>query len=356
MEACSCNSFEDEFEGFESMEGFEGFEEAQGLEGFEEYEGLESEGFEDSWDDLTEGDFGSGIIMPSAPSIVHGPAALRAAQRLNPAMLLALDADESDAFFRRIRRMASRAWSGIRNVAGRVGRGIATVARVAAPLLRRALPMIQRVVGMAGPWGRLISAGIGAARGLAEGRGLRGALAGAVSGAIPGIGGRIAGALLRGDGADDDASVDLLADMAQTRQVAPALALPMGAALATRAATRQAMQLAGSAATPCTQGVWNQARALEPSVLRTLTTLPGTVDQRLRLVQLAARAAAENAAVPRSPAATARALPAAMGSALTQVRQIAQTRPDAGRIPAAVAAHRIAERQRVLRCLTLAAR
>src|SRR5207302_580834 len=128
-------------------------------------------------------------------------------------------------------------------------------------------PMIQRVVGMAGPWGRLISGGMGAIQGLAEGRGLRGALAGALGGIIPGVGGRIASAILGGggsfDGADDDGALDALADQADAGEVDAAVAIPFGAGLAARLAARAGFGRGRLQAMPRDRALWAGARAAE---------------------------------------------------------------------------------------------
>ena len=162
----------DESDGLDALDAADEFEE---VDEFEEADALADEfeeelAADDSADELDEfGDFAvdeaSGLYLPSAPRLISGPAAVALAQRLNPFVVDAMDADDADAFFRRIGRGLRRIGRGIGRVAGRVGRVVGRVARVAAPLLRRALPMIQRVAGLAGPWGRLVSAGIGAARG-----------------------------------------------------------------------------------------------------------------------------------------------------------------------------------------------
>ncbi len=316
------------------------------VDGFELTDASEDDAFEDDGDFAL--DDASGLFLPADLGFGQGAGTIQVARRLNPAMLAALDADDADAFFRRLRRIASRAASGFRSVAGGVGRGLARVARTAAPLLRRALPMIQRVAGIAGPWGRLVSAGIGAVRGIADGRGLRGALAGAVSGAIPGIGGQIASSVLRGDGADDDAGLDALADMAQVGRVSAAVAMPLGAALGARAAMRQGVALTGGAASPRAQGAWGRARTVEPQMLQALAAMSGPIAQRLRLLQLASRHAAVTAASQGTPSAAAGALPKAARLALARVQQLQHARPQVGAIPNTLAAQRLAARRRAI--------
>jgi hypothetical protein len=216
------------------------------------------------------------------------------------------------------------------------------VGRIAGPLLSRALPIIQRVAGMAGPWGRLVSAGIGAARGLASGRGLRGALAGALSGAIPGIGGRIAGAVLRGDGADDDAALDALADMADAGQVPPAVAMPLGAGLAARVAT------------PRPTGSWpealrQRARQSEQTMLRAAMTARGTAGRRLRVLRSIARltrAMVGRLAARGAPSAAA--LPAAAQTAARRLLSRVGHRADVGASSPVAAARRLAARRAIL--------
>lgn len=287
-------------------------------------------------------DSATGLYMPSPPGLISGPAAVAIAQRLNPVVLESMDADDADAFFRRIRRGLRRIGRGIGRVAGRVGRVVGRVARVAAPILRRVLPIVQRVAGLAGPWGRLVSAGLGAVRGLAEGRGLRGALAGAVGGLVPGVGGRLAGAILRfGDGADDDGALDALADMADAGQVPPAVALPLGAGLATRIATPR---IAGN----IPPAVARRAAVAERTMLRAATAAGGSTGRRLRILRIIAclvRARLQRSA---SAGRAAAALPSTAQAVARHVLRRARQRPSMGASSPAGAARRVMARRRVL--------
>ncbi len=332
----------DELDGLDAAEGLANeFEDALDDDGFEDDDGLDEFG-DFAYDEAT------GLHLPARRALISGPAAVALASRLNPFVLDALDADDADAFFRRIRRGLSRVGRGL----GRAGRGLArgarAVGRVAGPLLQRALPMIQRVAGMAGPWGRLVSAGIGAARGLASGRGLRGALAGAVGGLVPGIGGRLASSILRGDGADDDAALDALADMADARQVAPAVALPLGAGLAARAATPRP----GGRVTPA---VAARARVAERTLLRAANAAGGSAGRRLRVMRTVARVARARVAQAGSPAQAARVLPAATAAAARRVLAAVRRQPQAGTCSPATAQRRLARRRRILATVPLGA-
>src|SRR6185295_7765222 len=109
----------------------------------------------DAADGLDDGfamDAASGLYVPAARPLITGPAALAVARRLNPFVLESMDADEADAFFRRIRRAMSRVGRGVLRTAGglarRAVRVAGRVARAAAPILSRALPIVQRVAGM----------------------------------------------------------------------------------------------------------------------------------------------------------------------------------------------------------------
>jgi hypothetical protein len=296
---------------------------------------------DDSGDGLDEfGDFAldsaSGLYMPTAPRLISGPAAVAIAQRLNSFVVESMDADDADAFFRRIGR-------GLR----RIGRVAGRVARVAAPVLRRVLPMVQRVAGLAGPWGRLVSAGIGAARGLASGRGLRGALAGAVGGLVPGVGGRLAGAVL-GDGADDDAALDALADMSDAGEVTPEVALPLGAGLATRIATpRVAGNIPPEIATPAAEA--------EQTMLQAATAAGGSPGRRLRLLRLIARLIRAHLRRTGTARAAAEAFPTTARSVAGRVLRHARRRPGMYASSRGVALRRLNARRRILRSVPLAA-
>lgn len=303
------------------------------------------------------GDFaqqpGSALYLPRTPTLVTGPAAVAAARQLNPLVLDALRSDDADAFFRRLRNVARRVGrvvrrAGVGRILGRVGRIAGGLVRRVGPLIVRALPAIQRIAGFAGPWGRLFSAGIGAIRGLASGGGLRGALAGAVGGLVPGMGGRLASMVLRGNGADDDAAMDALADMADARRIPAAVALPVAAGLAARTVARQGLQRAGVLA-PRTALVLPAARAAERIFLGSAGALPGSAGQRVRLMRLAARAAALRLGQQASPARAARAIPLAARQAAQRVMQTTRRMPRLGFSSRVAALRRLILRQRLIR-------
>ncbi|GMU06873.1 hypothetical protein [Corallococcus caeni] len=348
LEAFEAEGFEDDpfgAEGFED-DGFEElFAEAEAEDAF-----LEEDGF-----DGFEQDLASGLYVP-APSnrLVSGPAAVTLARALNPFVLESMDADDAEAFLGGIARRVRSAARGVARGVRRVGKLGGAALRRAGPLLARALPVVQRVAGLAGPWGRVVAAGIGAAQGLLRGQGLRGALAGAVGGLVPGVGGRIASSLLRGDGADDDASLDALADMADARQVPPAVALPLGAGLAARVVSRQAVPVShalGAAA----QGVLrSRTRGLEQHLMRLAMQVPGTPGRRLRLMRLIARLCAGNLRL-RGPGGAIGALPRVVQGAGRRVLTRAARMPTLGVIPPRVAAQRVHARRQVLRRIPVAA-
>lgn len=345
-----------EFDGFEDAFEGEGFEEGFEGEGFEEMFAGEDDAFEE--EDGFEGfeqDLASGLYLPSpGPRLMSGPAAVALARTLNPMVLESMDADDAEAFLRRVARRARAAARGIARGARQVGRVGGAVLRRAGPLLNRALPVLQRVASVAGPWGRVVSAGIGAARGLAQGRGLRGALAGAVGGLIPGVGGRIASSILRGDGADDDASLDALADMADARQVPAAVALPLGAGLAARVVTRQAVPPntgLGAAA----QGVMrSRARTLEQYLMRMVQQVPGSPGRRLRLMRAIAQLSARNLRR-RGPGGAITALPPVVRAASQRVLTRAAQVPRLAAVAPRVAARRVQARQQVMRRIPVSA-
>jgi hypothetical protein len=293
--------------------------------------------------------------VPSAgPRLISGPAAVVLARSLNPFILESMDADDAEAFFRRIARRVRGAVRGVARGVRQVGRVAGPLLRRAAPLLRRALPVIQRVAGLAGPWGRVVSAGIGAAQGLLQGRGLRGALAGAVGGLIPGVGGRIASTLLRADGADDDASLDALADMADARQVPPAVALPMGAGLAARVVARQAVPTGTPLGAAAQGAIRARTRALEQHLIRTAMQVQGSPGRRLRVLRAIARLAA-NQLRRRGPRGAIGALPQVVQGVSRQVLARAARSPRIGTVPPQVAAQRVRARQQILRRVPVSA-
>ena len=342
----------DELSESESLDdAFEELDEAESLA--DDFEGELAAG--DEGDALDEfGDFAldsaTGLYMPSAPRLISGPAAVAIARRLNPFVIDSMDADDADAFFRRIGRGLRRIGRGIGRAARSVGRVVGRGARVAAPVLRRVLPMVQRVAGLAGPWGRLVSAGIGAVRGLASGRGLRGALAGAVGGLVPGVGGRLAGAIVGGgDGADDDAALDALADMSDAGQVSPDVAMPLGAGLATRIATPR---IAGN----IPPAIASRAAAAERTMLRAATAAGGSTGRRLRLLRLIARLVRAELRR-RSPGAqaAAAALPTTTRSVAGRVLRRARQRPGMYASSAGAALRRTHARRRIVRSVPLGA-
>lgn len=334
-------SFADELDGLDAADGFEG----DGLDALDGFDDLL-----DGADDAFELDAASGLYLPGTPRIISGPAAVTLARGLQPLVMDSLDADDSDAFFRRLRNVARRVASGV----ARVGRAAAPLLRRAAPLLRRALPMVQRVAGMAGPWGRLVSAGIGAAQGLMSGRGLRGALAGAVGGLVPGVGGRIASSLLGGSGMDDDASLDALADMSDARLVVPAVALPLGAGLAARVVARQAVPDGTPLGAAARGALRARAANVERQLLSAALQVPGTAGRRLRVLRAITHQAAPRLRA-QGPAAALPAMPQVVRAALQRGLAQAQRMPQLGAVPAQVAARRVAARQRVLRTTPVAA-
>ncbi|RKH95249.1 hypothetical protein [Corallococcus sp. AB038B] len=367
---------EDLADEFSDLEGFEaeGFEadpfEPSGFEpsGFEP-SGFEDDGFEelfaeaeaedafleDDGFDGFEASPASGLFMPATSNrLVSGPAAVTLARTLNPFVLESMDADDSEAFLRRVTRRIRSAARGIARGVRRAGQLGAAALRRAGPLIARALPVVQRVAGLAGPWGRVVAAGIGAAQGLLRGQGLRGALAGAVGGLIPGVGGRIASSVLRGDGADDDASLDALADMADARQVPPAVALPLGAGLAARVVARQAVPMSttlGGAA----QGVLRaRTRGVEQLLMRLAQQVPGTSGRRLRLMRLIARLAAGNLRL-RGTGGAITALPRVVQGAGRRVITRAVQMPAMGVVPPRLAARRVHARRQLLRRIPVAA-
>src|SRR5262249_19775455 len=170
---------EEDVEALDSLEDQMGDLDAMGGEEFagELEEGLNEFTEADRRDEF--GDYAldavSGLYLPQREPLITGSAAVALPRWRNPFVVESLDADDADAFFRRIGRVVRSVGQRIGRVArgaiggiGRVARGPGQVAqrvgRAALSLLRRALPIIQRVAGLAGPWGRLASAGIGAAQ------------------------------------------------------------------------------------------------------------------------------------------------------------------------------------------------
>src|SRR5207248_848222 len=123
---------------------------------------------------------GSHLYVPQGPALIHGPAAMAMAASLNPFVLEQMDADDADAFFKGIGRAFSGVARGLSGAVSQVARAAPGFLKATGPLISRAVPMIQQVAGKLGPWGALVSAGLGAAKNLAEGKGLSGALQGAL--------------------------------------------------------------------------------------------------------------------------------------------------------------------------------
>lgn len=333
--------------GFENPLAFDTLDEEDSLLGFHSPLGFDSPTLSDNapaFDDF-DVDAASGLFLPhQADTLISGPQALAMAQALNPFVTLALPADDVDAFFKRILRNAKGLARGVLRTVGNriartVGRGLGRFAKFAAPLLRRALPFVQRFARFVPGWGKLISAGLGAAQGLLEGRGLKGALAGALSGVVPGLGGKLAQAVLRGDAAEDDASLDALADLADAGYADGAVALPAGAGLAVRVAVRGG--LAGT--------VPASARPAEAWLLRLGLALGGTAGRRLRILRSIGRLTAALLWRRRQAAMIRGAVLAAMRSAAHIVLARLRGQPMAGASSPAVAARRIAARQTILR-------
>ncbi|RKH50066.1 hypothetical protein D7V93_31035, partial [Corallococcus llansteffanensis] len=204
------------------------------------------------------------------------------------------------------------------------------------------------------PWGRVLSAGIGAAQGLMEGRGVRGALAGAVGGLIPGAGGRLASSLLRGDGADDDASLDALADMTDALQVPPAVALPLGAGLAARVVSRQAVPLGTARGAAAQRVLHARTQRLERYLMQVARRVPGSVGRRLRVLRAIAWLAARNLNR-REPGEALGALPRVVRGASRRVLTRVARAPGFGVVAPRVAAQRVRARQQLLRRIPVSA-
>lgn len=361
----------------DDLDALDGFEDLDELDAFEsEEDALDSlsdladdDGLDDAFDLMDEDlglddlddleaddldDFaqrpGSALYLPRAPSLVTGPAALAAARQLNPLVLASLRGDDADALVRRLRNVARRAARrfGVGRILGRVRRVAGGLARRVGRVALRALPAIQRIARLAGPWGTALSAVIGGVRGLASGGGLRGALAGAVGGIVPGFAGRLVSRVLRGNGADHDAAMDALADMADAGQAPAAVALPVASALAASTVAGQGLQRAGVLA-PRTALVLPATRAAERIFLASAGALPGSAGQRVRLMRLAARTAALRLGQQGSPARTARAMPTATRQAVQRVIQTARRAPQLGLSTRMAALRRLLLRQRLIR-------
>ncbi len=360
---------------FEAMDGWDGLDELE-LDGLDTFE---DDGFEDEFGDFAL-DESSGLFMPGGSSLVSGPAAMSMMRLLNPAVMDSLDADEGDAFF---------------------GRLLGGLARRAVPFIRKALPMVQKVAGAAGPWGRLVSAGLGGVQGLMDGKGWKGALQGAVGGLLPGAAGSAVTGLLGNVLNADDAAVDAMADWADAhhghhvaaaravahgrpaaraahavhaaRPHAPAhgspahhahavrlhraVALPIGAGLTTRAVAHHVLGHAmrhgarGPIVLSHARGILPKLRHVERTLLRAANAIPGTTGRKLRGIRhIGHRVAhAVHHAGHGGPAAAIRGLPQMVHSAVTRtVPRLVQSPRALMRSPA-VAAKRVALRRRIVR-------
>ncbi|ADO75882.1 hypothetical protein [Stigmatella aurantiaca] len=142
---------------FDEMEAWEADEEAEALEfvsddldaldgfsqedDFAELFGEDVEGFEEDGFDGFERSQTSGLYIPSSgPRLVSGPAAVALARGLNPFVLESVDADDAEAFFRRIAR-------GLRGAVRGVARGVQrVVARAAAAPRVGVIPPTRRQI------------------------------------------------------------------------------------------------------------------------------------------------------------------------------------------------------------------
>lgn len=348
-----------------------------------------------SWDDgfedgaLLDGDSLDELLDEFSPTAsLSAPATAGAAtgliRQIEPIVLDQLAADDADAFLRGIRRR------------------LAGVAARAAPLLQRAMPAVQGVLGRLGPWGMAASAGLGAIRGVAQGQGLRGALRGAAGGltaGIPGVGAvlsRLGGAggllrgvaaaagggggnassvvrnvlgtlapsggagaglagmlggVLQGDAADDDAALDALADEADARRMPAGVVLPIGAGLAIRVVAQHGSRVSAQPAAR-RSATWTAARAGERTLLNAGLRVPGTAGRRIRVMRAIARLASE---LLRSRGGEPRELPAAVSTAANRILAVTQRAPTVGQVPRAVARRKVAARQRILNRMPVSA-
>jgi hypothetical protein len=373
----------------------------------------------DELDDFGEqGGFGyspaSNLYVPRGSPILHGPAAMEMASRLNPFILEQLSADDADEFFKGLGRAFGGISRGIGRAVSSVARAAPGLLKAAGPLISRALPMIQQVAGKLGPWGMLVSGGLGAARALAEGKGLGGALQGALGGVtagIPGVGsvlsklggaggmlgglaqavgggggggplasilgavggkgplGSVLGALAPsggaggglagilgglfggGDGADDDADLDALADLADARRVLPAIALPLGAGLAARAVARKGCPSAARTMGRRPQ-FWRPAQAAQRILLRAGARAGGSVGRRLRTMRAIERLAVH---ILRRRGGNPRQIPRTVQWAANRILQLVRAAPSVGRVAPPTAARKLALRQKVLSKVPVAA-
>lgn len=224
-------------EEFEMGEGFEEeeFEEMGELEGFEEAEGFEEEGFEEAeeFEEELAAEYGE----------EYGEEAFDA---MEDAVADALEAEDTDEFFRRLARGIRGAVSTARRVAGTVGRV------AAGPVGRIASQVAGRIPG---PWGQIIARG------------------------IPLL------AQLRNLGADELEAMDEFADEAAAGELDVDAAIPVIAGLAARSLVRQAgARLSHQARRQLVRGVSSAARTLVrrqgPQAIRALPRIVRSVRQR----------------------------------------------------------------------------
>jgi len=220
------------------------------------------------------------------------------------------------------------------------------------------IPGAGAILGKLGGAGNLIG-GLGKAMGGGGGLGAifnslggsKGAL-GSVLGALApsgGAGGGLAGILGSflggGEGADDDADLDALADLVDARRISPAIALPIGASLAARTVARKgcspAMQLPVNSRT-----LWKQGRAAQRTMLHAAAKAGGSPGRQLRLMRAIARLATY---ILRQRRGGVRQLPPTVRFAAARILRLAGGRPGLGAVPPQVARQKLAAREAILR-------
>ena len=348
------DAFEDDAFSGDSLDELDELDEGDALDELDAAGDLADE-FEDEFaaddggDGLDEfGDFAldsaSGLYVPSAPRLISGPAAVAIAQRLNPFVVEAMDADDADAFFRRIGR-------GLRRIRQRIGRAASRVGRVVSRGLRVAAPCCAACCRWcnASPdspvQGR---ARLGGHRRPADWRQGRPAwCAGAAGGLVPGVGGRLAGALLGGgDGADDDAALDALADMSDAGEVTPT----------SRCHWRRSRHASPHLASPATFRRRSPRKPRRPS--RRCCggdRRGGSTGRRLRLLRLIARLIRTHLRRTGTARAAAEAFPETARTVAERVLRRARRRPGMYASRRGVALRRLNARRRILRSVPLAA-
>jgi len=356
------DGFDDlDLDGYDDIDGFDDVDDDFDDDGFDDIDELDDIDAmsidDDGFDDLDDFDFdaASGLYVPNAPTIISGPAATAIARTLQAAALDSLDADDADAFWGRLKGFVKKAARGVKGLAKRVASGVGKIVKNPAfrKLAGAALNHIQRIAKVAGPWGRVVAAGIGGARGLLSGGGWKGALRGAVQGALPGVAGKAISGLLRADGLDDEAGLDALADLVDAGQIPRAVALPIGAGLAARAMARRgiaAAQMRTASAQARVRGMWRHMQRTMLTMLRAARSIPGPAGRKLRILRQVARNAAMTLArSAQSPRAAAQMTSAAAASAARKVVPVAAQRPAMGRVPPHVAARRTQQRLQIIR-------